>query len=137
MNHQANTFNGKSLPDVFAGLIQSTISLHQRFGTNQTLEDAYLIFMEEYNEWVDEGMKHPDFADGDPSDTFSLDSFNEEMVDVFVTLVGLSIAMSKREGKNHYLPLINAMQAVTDKNNAKDETTHYLNEKTGKVTRRE
>lgn len=133
----------------FIELIQSTLDLHSRFETKQTVKQAAERVVEEYEECInaveDENLK----------------LLREEIVDVFVTLIGLTLSFTKSndgfEVFKHlweiarvlrgiyafttkyeitYDLLVPYMDLVIKKNNSKTFETHFLNDKTGKIERK-
>lgn len=130
-------------------LYQSTVALHERFNTNQTVQQSLELFTEEYNEVLDAVTK------GD------LENTKEEFVDCVVTAIGVFHSMSKSESNYNNLQALFVMlksfqelylvirkagvtsemletpiNKVIAKNDAKTLETHELNTTTGKITRK-
>lgn len=133
----------------FTELINSTLELHQRFNTNQTVKQAAERVVEEFEECIN------------AVEDENLNNLREEIVDVFVTLIGLALSFTKStdgfEVFKHlweiarilrgihalttkynitYDVLVPYMDKVILKNNSKTSETHYLDNKTGKITRK-
>lgn len=130
-------------------LYQSTVALHERFNTSQTVQQSLNRFTEEYNEVLD-AVTNQD-----------LENIKEEFVDVLVTAIGVFLSMSKSESNFNNLQALFVMikgfqelylvirkagvtsemletpiNKVIAKNNAKTLETHELNSETGKITRK-
>lgn len=135
----------------FSKLVQSTLDLHNRFGTAQTVEQSQQIFTEEYNEVLDA------VSQGE-----SVERISQEFVDAIVTVIGIfrSLFNSDNIGafsastlffmiksvyelyivirKNNVKPedIEKAMVFVIEKNNNKSLGSHEFNSVTGKITRK-
>ena len=130
-------------------LYQSTVALHERFNTSQTVQQSLERFTEEYNEVLNE---IPDAH---------RDNIANEFVDSLVTIIGVlrSIDKSTNEKENYQAMFVvikglaelyfairkvhvenqhiqEAVQRVIVKNNAKTVETHYLDQETGKIKRK-
>ena len=136
------------MPNKFVELYESTVALHERFNTSQTVQQSLERFNEEYQETLNEVPL------GD------LNRLSDEFVDAIVTTIGVfrSIAKSSNASANiqamffvmkhlHNLYLVIRKNKVSDelieksidrviqKNNAKTLETHELDKATGKIKR--
>lgn len=130
-------------------LYQSTVALHERFNTNQTVQQSLNRFTEEYNEVLDAVTKN------------DLENTKEEFIDCLVTAIGVFVSIGKSDSNINnfkaffillkgfqelYLVIRKAgvtsemleepINKVIRKNNAKTLETHELNATTGKITRK-
>lgn len=130
-------------------LYESTVALHERFNTSQTVQQSLKMFAEEYNEVLNEIPK------GDKI------KISEEFVDVLVTTLGVTMSIGKSNDKIEiYQALFIMLKGlgelyfairkagveskdlepsvlnVVAKNNAKTLETHELDKTTGKITRK-
>lgn len=130
-------------------LYQSTVALHERFNTSQTVQQSLERFSEEYNEVLNE------IPSGNK------DKISEEFADVLVTVIGVIRSIEKSNSKVEiYQALFLMLKGlgelyfairksgveskdlepfvlkVAAKNNAKTLETHYLDSLTGKIKRK-
>lgn len=133
-------------------LYQSTVALHERFNTSQTVQQSLKMFTEEFNEVLNEV----------PSG--NIDKLTDEIVDCLVTTIGVFISISKtpnkmgdfevyqavffmtkylndiyliyRKNSISYEQLETSINRVIAKNDAKTTETHELDKTTGKITRK-
>ena len=136
------------MANYLAELYQSTVELHERFNTSQTVQQSLELFTEEYTETLNEVP------------TGNKERLTEEFVDTLVTTIGVfrSIVKSENNLKNlnamflvikklHELYLVirkndisneqleKSFEKVINKNNAKTLETHTLDHSTGKIKR--
>lgn len=107
------------MSDTLRDLIQSTLALHDRFGVKPTFEVTLRVFQEEVQELIEAARQGTDQQ-----------HIAEEAADVFVTAIGLCLALEVNEEQ-----IIAQTRAVIAKNDAKTHDTHAINE-SGKIARR-
>lgn len=107
------------MTDTLQELIRSTMDLYERFDREFNLAAQLPIFEEEVRELIEAAQAGENAG-----------HIAEEAGDVFVTAIGLALASGVRREQ-----LIEQVQAVIRKNDAKTHTTHHVNA-AGKIARR-
>lgn len=129
-------------------LYNSTVALHERFNTNQTVQQSINLFAEEYNEVLDAASKQ------------DKEQIAHEFVDCLVTIIGVFRSIEKNNSNKDALQALfvivkdmyslylvlrrngisndmlnEPIVRVITKNNAKTLETHKLDTVTGKIQR--
>lgn len=130
-------------------LYESTVALHERFNTSQTVQQSLERFVEEYTETLD-ALNSENVRD----------DLKHEFVDCLVTVIGVFRSISKSDNNLECLSALffvikslyelyvvyrkqgleakDLEQPILDvikKNDSKTLKTHYLSKETGKITR--